>query len=248
MTGKNAKWDRTKGRPEPISALNRVREIENGEPLVDMRIACPSIRILRPQTVPFVRKTVAEMAERAAQSLPNGVYLSLWDAFRYLDRQRKIYEWMTQCALEVWPELPLPALRRRVNRWVAPWDQPAPPGHCTGAAIDVILVNEANEELDVVSPYTRFIAAPTYTNHLTDEAHGNRTLLVETMLAVGFSNCRDEFWHYSYGDAGWAVREGRDTCFYGVAHLESERFAEREQLWLERLNNRPNPFLEKIEL
>jgi len=248
VAGRNAKWDRTKGRPEPIGALNRILERENGEPLVDMRVACPSVRILREPTIPFLRQTVAEMVERAAQSLPKGIYLSVWDAYRYLDRQKKIYEWMTRCALDVWPDLPYAALRRRVNRWVAPWDQPAPPGHCTGAAVDVILVNDANEELDVCAPFSRFVAAPTYTLGLCDEARANRELLVGCMLGAGFSNCRDEFWHYSYGDAGWAVREGKTECFYGVAHLESERFAEREKLWFERLQSRPNPFLEGLDL
>jgi len=43
----------------------------------------------------------------------------------------------------------------------------------------------------------------------------NRTILVETMLEVDFSNCRDEWWQYSWGDAGWAVRMSETECFYG---------------------------------
>lgn len=238
------RWDRTQGRPEPIAALNRVPERENGEPLLRLAEACPSVRVLRPQVIPYLRQSVCEKLERAAQSLPPGVFLSVWDAWRPLDRQRKIYEWMTACALEVFPHLSPFALRRKVNRWVAPWDQPAPPGHCTGAAVDVALVNANNEELDVTAPFPRFIAAPTYTLGLTEEAQANRSLLVQTMLAQGFSNCRDEYWHYSFGDAGWAVRVGEPECFYGVAPLPPEIHAEQDQLWLTRLLERPNPFLE----
>src|SRR5262249_28504890 len=39
-------------------------------------------------------------------------------------------------------------------------------------------------------------------------------------------NCRDEFWHYSWGDSAWAVRVGESECPYGWAHppvaLESD--------------------------
>jgi len=69
-------------------------------------------------------------------------------------------------------------------------------------------------------------------------------LLVETMLEAGFSNCRDEWWHYSYGDAGWAVRTGRDSCIYGMIELDPSLYDEQEKLWLETFKDRKNPFLE----
>jgi D-alanyl-D-alanine dipeptidase len=236
------RWDRNKGRPEPIRALNRVREVECGEPLVDLRSAAPSVTIARPQTIPWCRATVAEMAERAARSLPPGVRLAVTDAWRPIDRQRRIYEWLTQCALEVWPDLTHSALRRKINRWVAPVDQKAPPGHCTGAALDVILIDDQNEPIDVFSPYDRFKAAPTYTLGLDPEARRNRDLLVEAMLAAGFSNCRDEWWHYSFGDAGWAVRLGFDECRYGLILLPRSEYEEQERIWIEEMKSRPNPF------
>lgn len=237
-----ARWDRTQGRPEPIAALNRVPEHENHEPLVNLTDACPSVRVLRPQVIPYLRATVAAKLESAARSLPGGMYLSVWDAWRSIDRQRRIYEWMTACALDAFPNLPPSALRRKVNRWVAPWNQAAPPGHCTGAAVDVVLVNDDNEELDLVSPYLRFVAAPSYILGLSPTAQENRNILLNAMLGVGFSNCRDEYWHYSYGDAGWAVRLDQPHCFYGIAPLPNEIHANQDALWLTRLLERPNPF------
>lgn len=238
------RWDRTKGRPEPIRALNLIPERDNGDPLVPLSEVCPSVRVLRSQVIPYLRKEVAEMLERASQTLPEGVHFSVWDAWRPLARQRRIYEFMTQCALEAFPDLTYSALKRKVNRWVAPWDQPAPPGHCTGAAVDVALVDSDGNELDVTSPFARFVASPTYTLGLSPEAKKNRDILVESMLSVGFSNCRDEYWHYSYGDAGWAVRTGAKECFYGTATLSQQVYEEAEQVWLEKLLTRPNPFLE----
>ncbi len=242
---KPVKWDRTKGSPEPIRLLNLIDEIENGEPLADLAVVSPSVRILRPAVIPFLRRHVAEMLERAAQSLPEGILLGVIDAWRPFDRQQRIYDFVWNCGKEVFPDRTDTALRRTVCRWVAPTDQKAPPGHCTGAAVDVWLVTPSGESIDVVSPYDRFGAAPTYTLGLSEAAHRNRTILVETMLGAGFSNCRDEWWHYSWGDAGWAVRTGETECCYGRVDLPLEAYAEQEKQWIAAMATRENPFLEK---
>lgn len=237
------KWDRTKGRPEPIAALNLVHEKEGNEPLVDLRIAAPSVLIPREATIPFCRKTVAEMAESAARSLPKGIHLAVTDAWRPFIRQVKISEWMEGCIKEAFPGISHSALRRRACRWVAPVDQPTPPGHCTGAALDVALMDDKGELLDVTSPFGRFEASPTYVFGLSAEAQRNRDLLVTSMLQAGFSNCRDEYWHYSYGDAGWAVRTGLTECFYGISELDSAVWLEKQRVWEVSMAGRPNPFL-----
>jgi D-alanyl-D-alanine dipeptidase len=108
----------------------------------------------------------------------------------------------------------------------------------------VWLLDEKGEQVDVSSPYAdRFHAAPTYTLGLTEEALRNRMMLVGTMLAEGFSNCRDEWWHYSYGDAGWAVRTGQTSCFYGLVELDIKHYAEQEKASIKAQKSRTNPFL-----
>jgi len=238
-------WDRTKGRPEPIAALNRIKERENGEPLVNIREAAPSIKLLRPTVIPFVRRTVAGKCEEAARKLPEGYHLSLVEGWRPIERQQRIYDYMWDAAVEAFPDRDHKALRRTVCRWVAPTDQKAPPGHCTGAAVDVWLVDDAGELIDVTSPFERFQSSPTYALGLSETAQRNRMLLVDTMLGVGFSNCRDEWWHYSYGDAGWAVRLGFAECPYGLATLPRELYEELERLHEEGMKERVNPFKPK---
>ena len=182
------------------------------------------------------------MCEQASKLLPNGYFLGLVEGWRPIQRQQRIFDFIWNCAKETWPERSHASLRRTVCRWAAPTDQKAPPGHCTGAAVDVWLVNDKNEVIDVSSPFDRFRAAPTYSYGLTEEAQRNRTVLVDAMLEVGFSNCRDEWWHYSFGDAGWAVRMAEDECCYGLAHLEPSLYEELENLWLEAAKERQNPF------
>lgn len=237
------KWDRTKGRPEPVRLLDLVPIVENGEPLVDLRVVCPQVRIFRPQTIPYLRETVARMLGAAAAKLAPEYVLAASDCWRPFSRQVMIYEFVTRCAKEAFPDRGPTALKRTVNRWVAPIDRPSPPGHCTGAAVDVVLLDQSGQEVDVVSPFSRFKAAPTYSLGLTDIAQRNRDLLVNTMLEVGFSNCRDEWWHYSFGDAGWAVRLDKPTCMYGLVELEPKLYEEQERLAVQAMKRRPNPFL-----
>jgi D-alanyl-D-alanine dipeptidase len=236
------KWDCSKGRPEPIAALNRIEELENGEPLVDVREIAPSLKLARPQVIPYVRLRVAQMCEDAARRLPPGFHLGLMEGWRPLARQQRIYDFMWNAAVEAFPHRNHKALRRTVCRWVAPTDQKAPPGHCTGAAIDVWLVDEAGEQIDVTSPFERFQSSPTYCSGLSEIAHRNRMILVDTMLSVGFSNCRDEWWHYSFGDAGWAVRIGQPACRYGLAHLPEKLYADLERMHEDAMKERVSPF------
>ncbi|MES1228231.1 MAG: M15 family metallopeptidase, partial [Armatimonadota bacterium] len=220
-------WDRSKGRPEPIQALNRISEHDNGEPLVLLEEVCPSVVILRTSVIPYLRKSVATMLEQAAQKVGPDFKIGVVDAWRPFQRQVRIYEWMWQNLVEAKPDLPYAARRRTICRFVAPIDQKTPPGHTTGGAVDVWLLTPDGETADTTSPFARLDGAPTYVYGLKPEAHANRMRLVEAMLSSGFSNCRDEWWHYSYGDAGWAVRTGLTECFYGRIDMPEEVYAEK---------------------
>lgn len=182
------------------------------------------------------------MCEEAAHRLPPGFHLGLVEGWRPIERQQRIYDFMWEAAQEAFPHRDHRALRRTVCRWVAPTDQKAPPGHCTGAAVDVWLMDDKGEAIDVTSPFERFASAPTYCLGLSPQAQENRMILVETMLSVGFSNCRDEWWHYSYGDAGWAVRVGERSCPYGLARLPLELYTELEIQHAEAMKERVSPF------
>lgn len=237
------RWDRTKGRPEPIRALNLIPELENGEPLVDIRDYAPKLKVARPHVIPYVRETVAKMVHEATLGIAEPFSLGLVEGWRPLARQQRIYDFMWRSAVEAFPHRDHVALRRTVCRWVAPTDQKAPPGHCTGAAVDVWLLDEQGKEVDVWSPLSRNSAARTYTLGIDEPHAGYRDMLVEAMLSAGFSNCRDEWWHYSYGDAGWAVRANQPTCFYGLVEMEPSLYEEQERMAAEAIKDRSNPFL-----
>lgn len=206
---------RKMGAPEPIAALNRVRILETGEPLVDIRRSCPGVAV-REECCPYLRATVAEMLNAAVARLPQGYGFQVGTALRTLAMQKRHWDAYYRSVCREHPEWPLSARRRATNRFFAPYDQPAPPGHCTGGAVDVVLVGADGRPVDVSSPLERWDAAYTWSDRISPEARARRMVLVEAMLGAGFSNCREEYWHYSWGDSAWAVRVGEDTCPYGL--------------------------------
>jgi zinc D-Ala-D-Ala dipeptidase len=114
------------------------------------------------------------------------------------------------------PHLPTSALRRITNKYFAPPDAKAPPGHTTGGAVDVGLVGPDFHQLDMIAPTQGWDAAYTWSSLLGEESLRNLMMLIEALLSVGFSNCRDEWWHWSYGDNAWSVRTGCAVAMYGL--------------------------------
>ena len=212
-----------KGSPEPIAALNRVRILEYAVPfvdreeLVDVRTHCPGVQ-LSEHLCPFLRRTVADMLNAAQSALPAKHKLNVGTCLRTLSMQQRGWDNYNRKMRELHPEWPVSTLRRAVNKYFAPYDQPAPPGHCTGGAVDVGLLGPDGDPLDLLGPTEGWEAAYTWSDKIGDVAKANRMLMVEAMLNTGFSNCRDEYWHYSWGDSAWAVRTGVIECPYGWSH------------------------------
>ncbi len=73
-----------------------------------------------------------------------------------------------------------------------------------------------NEELlDMTSPFEwDETGAPTELKGLSPEARANRKLLIDALSAAGLTNYTGEWWHWSYGDSGWALRIGAKSALY----------------------------------
>ena len=213
---------RERPQTEPMAALNKIVINENGDPLVELIDGEHGI-FLRWDRRIWVRKTVAEMLRRAQNSLPAGIHLYVSEGYRSLERQTAIYQGFWAQMVEEHPEWPYSILRRQVNRFVAPPDDKSPPGHCTGGAVDLTLIDGGGSELDMISPRGIKLAnSETWSEDLSPHALANRKLLFDAMEGQGFKNYPFEWWHYSYGDSGWAFRKGRKTCFYDAVDPPAE--------------------------
>ncbi|MBM3957314.1 MAG: M15 family metallopeptidase [Gemmatimonadetes bacterium] len=210
-------------RTEPIRDLNRIRIVENHDPLVELINKRHGITLCCDRRI-WLRKTVAEMLARVQRSLPRGIHLFIIEGYRSLARQRVIYERFFNLSFTEHPDWPYNIRRREVNRMVAPPDVKCPPGHCTGGAVDLTLITPDGVELDMNSPCHSKLegCTPTFFPELSPEALANRTLLFNAMEEQGFKNYPLEWWHYSYGDSGWAYRLGLDSCPFGAAPPPAE--------------------------
>jgi D-alanyl-D-alanine dipeptidase len=207
---------------EPVTQLKRVKIVENGEPLVDFLDFCPKVILDRPrfnyrrETV--VRRSVAERLSAACDRLPRGYKIAVIEGWRAPVIQKRMYLFVWNRFKELHPDWSVAKLRRVVNQFSAPMDLKVPPPHTTGAALDLALVDENGNLLDMSSPYDShdpkgfYLKAP----DLSPSALLHRTILSEAVIGAGITNYPSEFWHYSYGDQGWAYRGSEPFAIYGA--------------------------------
>ena len=208
---------------EHVDDLINVPIEDNGEPLVDIFAVCPQLAWLEksprfdfPRSG-LARESVAQMLAHAQSLLPQGLRLQVIGAFRPFEVQQQMYDQVTRETREKYPHWSDEFLREYVNVFSAPpiWDTPPP--HATGGAVDLGIIDEIGERLDFVSPFVMgWDSAPTYIEGLSDEARGNRELLIRVLEASGLTNFAGEWWHWSYGEPGWALRGGHAHALYGA--------------------------------
>ncbi|MEO7720256.1 MAG: M15 family metallopeptidase [Capsulimonas sp.] len=210
---------------EPLTKLRAVPIVDNGEPLVDPRTLSPRVAFSEKhpafehmKCVPHVRKSVAEMIASAAEALPPEVTLQIFEGYRPMAQQRWMYEKIKSDFAAKHPEWSKATLHRVTNTMSAPPEDKCPPPHTTGGAFDLLLIDtKTGEPLDMVSPFEMDeISAPTDLKGLSDVAQRNRDLLVKTLTDAGLTNYVGEWWHWSYGDSGWALRVGAPEAIYGA--------------------------------
>lgn len=208
---------------EPVSRLIEIEIEDNGEPLVDIFAVCPDLRWAE-QSPRFdfprsglARVTIAEMLKTAQDALPHGLHLQIVGAFRPFAIQKAMYEAARGELAAKHPDWDEELLTEYINVFSAPpiWDTPPP--HTTGGAIDLSIIDDQGERLDMVSPHELgWDSAPTGLAGLSETARANRDLLIRILSDVGLTNFPGEWWHWSWGEPGWALRTGRRVALYGA--------------------------------
>lgn len=206
---------------EPVSELRRVRIVECGEGLADFLELCPKLLLDAPRyqyrRETLLRRTVAEKLCRANASLPDGVRLAIIEGWRAPHIQRRMYRALWNWFAGEHPDWSEVRLKRVVNRFSAPDHPHVPPPHTTGGAVDVMLADASGQLLDHSSPYDSFdpVSFPFDAPGLSNAARQTRALLADALTSSGLTNYPSEYWHWSYGDQGWAYRGGHPEACYG---------------------------------
>lgn len=205
---------------EPVTALRRIPIIECNEPLVDFRTFCPGLLLdearftYRRETL--LRKGVAERLNEAISRVPKGLKLAMLEGWRAPHIQRRMYLAVKARLREQHPEWNAAQLTRKANQFTAPMSKVVPPPHTTGAALDVFVARPDGTLLNHVAPYERYDIKGFLTNApgLAQEAREARDILRRCFVDTGITNYPSEYWHWSYGDQGWAYRGGHEHAIY----------------------------------
>ena len=168
----------------------------------------------------FLRKGVIERLNEAQKSLPQGYHLAIGDALRteeivlglyryYFDKKKKEEPGLSDEEIDLW-----------LRNVLAMPDDPVPPGHMTGGAVDVSLADDKGEKIPLevdkkVIPGDE--QSFTFCPKLPADIKEKRKILYDALINVGFYNYSREYWHYFFGDAYWAVRRKTKKAIYGIA-------------------------------
>src|SRR5262245_1743372 len=212
---------------ETIHAVNRVPIRDNGEPLVDPRDLHSRITVATshpwakfPRTS-WVRETVGQMLAVAQARLPDGYRIQVIEGYRRLEVQRSLFLGASEHLRRRHPDWSQEHLREAANAWVAAPDIAAPPPHVTGGAVDLTLVGPDGKWVDMTGPagWTE-LTAPTASEAVPETARVHRELLCSALWEAGLTNYPGEWWHWSYGEPGWAVRTSHPFALYGAVEAQ----------------------------
>lgn len=125
--------------------------------------------------------------------------LMLWDAYR---PQRAVVHFMRWCAQQEdgrTKEKHYPNVER--SRMVELGYIAARSGHSRGSTIDLTLADESGKLLDMGGIFD-FMDEKSHhgAKDITPEQHNNRELLRGMMLSAGFTDYKNEWWHYRLKD------------------------------------------------
>lgn len=184
----------------------------------------------------MVRKEVYDKLKIAAKSLPDGIHLRIWDAWRPFLLQEELYNDYSQFIIEKY-NLDLKTKKERefiISKFISPptKNRNFPPVHTTGGAVDVTLVDENGKELDMGTEFDEFsdlTETSFFENSQNDIIRNNRRILYNAMIKAGFTNLPSEWWHYDYGNRFWAYYKNKPAIYEGIFKIGEMKINETKE-------------------
>lgn len=163
-----------------------------------------------------IRTYVYQMLLTAKTFLPDGYFFKIYEAYRPLETQKKLWETVVAQQKVLHPNMDENSKEfiELCDTYCAnPYKQGS--GHQSGAAIDVSLCNKLGKDYFMGSMVREFSEKSDFDYMVPPEAKKNRLLLKEALEKAGFINYPSEWWHYSFGDRLWAKLTGSKIAIFG---------------------------------
>ncbi|MGZ4961944.1 MAG: M15 family metallopeptidase [Limisphaerales bacterium] len=140
-------------------------------------------QLLYPSSKCFLRRSTAEkLASVQSELRPMGLGLKIYDGYRPLSVQRKMWK--------VYPHAGYVADPKKGSR------------HNRGAAVDLTLIHTNGDEVLMPSPFDSFTeTAHRDSTNAPPDVLANRDLLERVMVKNGFEGLPTEWWHFD--DVDW---------------------------------------------
>jgi len=171
----------------------------------------------------LVREPIFEKIESISRSLDKEnkrlIIRSVWRSF---DHQKLLWDECVALHKRKHPDMGIDEIHETVSYFIAPEKEST---HTTGGAVDALIYDlKADRVMDFGTNDGLKIDLnkKCYPHHpeISDEAKKNRALLIGLFEAEDFVVDLKEYWHFDFGNAGWALEKGKEFAFYGI--LENE--------------------------
>lgn len=176
----------------------------------------------------YLRETAAKLLVKAAELLPDGYKIMVFDGWRPYSVQKRLWDYYYREVMHK-PEnkgLSQEELEFKTSFFVSkPTEDITKPFlHNTGGAVDVTICTAEGKSLNMGTAFDDFTGRA-WTNYYeihdeNDEVKKNRRMLYNVMLEAGFTNLPSEWWHYDYGTKFWAYFKSQDALYYGRLTIE----------------------------
>jgi D-alanyl-D-alanine dipeptidase len=171
----------------------------------------------------LVREPIFEKIGRISQFLDREnrrlIIRSVWRSF---DHQRMLWEANVAFQQKKNPHMGMDEIHEIVSYFIAPEKEST---HTTGGAVDALIYDLKTERVmdfgtnDGLKIDLNKKCYP-YHPEISNEAKENRTLLIGLFEKEDFVVDLKEYWHFDYGNAGWALEKGKDHAMYAIIENE----------------------------